>query len=165
MLEVAISVNARRAAAERTGHEDVLVEGADITAAAAQVAKSVDPISHRPRDDNLVHSVEGLIALIQEFSGRPIIPRRNRNSDYEPHFAPGVSQLVPQVFKAVEPDVTTTQLVTIAESARRKWAGRRPTFSEYFPAYGLGPRPDGSLISPSGLMLIAFEPNIPTYFH
>ena len=105
------------------------------------------------------------MALIQDFSGRPVVPRRYRNSVYEPHFMPGVSGIVPLFFGNLEPSVTIGQLVKIAEDARKEWAKRRPTFREYFPGYGLCALPDGSMVSPCGLMIASFVPNIPTYFH
>jgi hypothetical protein len=165
MIEIAVSANARRFAQERTGRLGAPVEGQDIKRAAEHVGERVRPISNRPRADNLKHHVKGLMALIQDFSGRPVVPRRNRNSVYDPHFMPGVSCIVPMIFEHLEPSVTIVQLVNIAEKARREWAGRRPRFKEYFPAYGLRPGADGSLLSPSGLVIATFEPNIPTYFH
>jgi len=105
------------------------------------------------------------MALIQKFSGKPVIPRRYRNSVYDPHFAPGISEIVPSFFRGLEPSATIGQLVKIAEDARKEWAGRQPRFIEYFPGYGLHLGPDGSLISAAGITVAKFEPNIPTYFH
>lgn len=165
MIEIAVSVNARRFAEERRGQPDAAVEGQDIRRAAEHVGKHLHSISHRPRAHNLIHHVRGLMVLLQDFSGRPVVPRRYRNSVYDPHFMPGVSQVVPLIFGELEPTATIGQLVNIAEDARKDWAGRRPKFSEHFPAYGLRSGPDGSLISPSGAVIARFEPNIPTYFH
>lgn len=165
MLETIVSLHARRFARERTGHEGTNIECEDVAKAVDHVANCLSPIGHRPPDHNLIHHVEGLIALIQEFSGLSVIPRRNLNSDYNPHFAPGVSQIVPMIFKQLEPSVTIGRLVSIGEAARRKWAGRKPTFREYFPGYGLQPGPDGSLCTQSGELFATFTPNVPTYFH
>jgi hypothetical protein len=165
MIEIAVSMNARRFAVERTGRPEAPVEGQDIRRAAELIGMRIRPIGHRPRADNLIHHVRGLMALIQDFSGRPVVPRRYRNNLYEPHFAQGASQLVPMVFRELEPSVSVGGLVTIAERARRSWGGRRRTFGEYFPAYGLRLGPDGSLVSPSGQIVVRIEPNIPTYFH
>lgn len=164
-IEIAVSVNARRFAQERTGQPDAPVERQDIRRAAEHVGRRLHPIGHRPRADNLIHHVRGLMALIQDFSGRPVVPRRYRNSVYDPHFMPGVSQIVSTIFAELEPSATIGRLVKIAEDARKDWAGRRPTFGEYFPGYGLRRGPDGSLVSASGTIIARFEPNIPTYFH
>ena len=165
LIEMALSLHARRFARERAGECGAPVEGQDVRRAAEHVGKCVQPISHRPRADNLIHHVRGLMALIQNYSGTPVVPRRYRNSVYDPHFMPGVSCIVPRIFEDLEPSVTIGQLVNIAEDARREWAGRRPRFREYFPGYGLRPQADGSLVSPQGVMIASFEPNIPTYFH
>lgn len=165
MIEIAVSLVARQFAKERTGQPEAPVEGQDIRRAAERVGTRMRPISHRPRADNLIHHVRGLMALVQDSSGSPVVPRRNRNSVYDPHFKPGVSCIVPRIFEYLEPSVTIGQLVTIAEEARKEWAGRRPRFRDYFPGYGLRPQADGSLMSPDGVMIASFEPNIPTYFH
>ena len=165
MLEFAVSENARRFAEERSGRADASVEGEDIKRASRRVAECLTPISHRPRGDNLRHHVRGMMALIQDFSGRPVVPRRYRNSEYDPHFMPGVSQVVPIVFQHLEPSATIIQLVDIAEAARKEWAGLRPHFREFCPAYGLHIAAELSLMSKSGEIVAHLKPNIPTYFH
>ena len=165
MIELAVSMNARRFARERTGDPGATVEGEDIRRASIHVAGHLDPICHRPPAKNLIHHVEGLMVLVQDTTGKPVVPRRYRNSVYDPHFKAGASELVPLIFRELEPSVTIGQLVTIAENARRAWAGRRPQFEEYFPGYGLRAKPDGSFASDSGLVIEPPEPNIPTYFH
>jgi hypothetical protein len=95
----------------------------------------------------------------------PVVPRRFRNSVYDPHFMPGVSAIVPLIFRELEPSVPESRLVNIAERARKEWGGRRPRFKEYFPGYGLSTSADGSLVSASGQVVATFTANIPTYFH
>jgi hypothetical protein len=165
MIELAVSVNARRLARERTGGGDAAVEGEDIRRASIHVGGCLMPIGHRPPARNLIYHVEGLMALIQDSTGRPVVPQRYRNSIYDPHFRPGVSEIVEMVFRELEPSATSSQLVTIAERARKKWAARKSMFEDYFPGYGLSARPDGSLASGCGLGIERIERSIPTYFH
>lgn len=165
VVEVGLSMHARCFANERRGCADSAVEAQDMERAVRHLARHAKPISHRPRQSNVIHHVEGLIILIEDFSGSPVIPRRYRNSEYERHFAPGVSQIVPMIFRKLDPSVSVGQLVSIAERARKLWKDRRPTFDEYFPGYGLKPAPDGSLVSRSGDVIVRVVPNIPTYFH
>jgi hypothetical protein len=164
MIEVAVSEAARRFARRRTGRAHAPVEGEDIKRASKRVAMRLTPISHRPRADNLTHHVRGLMALIHEVSGRSVIAMRYLNSVYDPQFSPGASQMVPMFFQNLEPSATITQLVNIAENARKEWAGRQPSFREYFPGYGLRMSAEGSLVAASGEVVAHFKPNVPTYF-
>jgi hypothetical protein len=165
LLELAISLHARGFAAQRTGEVEAAVEGQDVARAAKHVGGRLRTIRNRPRADNLIYHIRGLMALLQDFSGSPVVPRRYRNSEYDPHFMPGVSNIVPIIARHLEPSVTLTQLVKIAEDARREWAGRKPAFEDYFPGYGMAVQPDGSLACPDGGLVAHFKPNVPTYFH
>ena len=166
LLEMCLSMKARKIAEERLGKEtnDIDVTSEDKTSALAMVLESVSPASHRPKNEFLEHFVEGLVALIQETSGKPVMASRHRNSVYEPHFAEGVSQMIPAFFETVDPSVTVTQLVVIVERLRKKNRGERLRFIDYFPTYGAQLGHDGSILSPNGQPDIVFKPNFPTYF-
>jgi hypothetical protein len=109
--------------------------------------------------------IEGLMILLQDTTGKPVVPPRFRNGIDDPHFAPGPGELIFPVMRSLEPRVSIGRLARIAEKVRRKWGGRRMTFEHFFPGYGLSTRLDGSLVSLSGLVIERIEPNLPTYFH
>jgi hypothetical protein len=104
--------------------------------AAAEIAATASPIRGRPANACLRHHVEGLMALIQEACGTPVLALREKESIYDPQLAEGVSQCLRIVFSAVDPVVTTVQLVNIVRAARRKYAGKRMRFRDFFPFYG-----------------------------
>lgn len=165
VIEMAVSKQARDLARKRTGMDDAEVEGEDMRKASRKVAGLLQPVPNRPRTDVLHHHVEGLMALLHETSGKPVLTGRHRNSSYDPHFKPGISQIIPMFFRAIDPAITIGQLVTIVEKARRKYAGEWPEFSDFFPLYGARSDENGSLILQPGWQLEHFEPSIPTYFH
>ncbi len=165
LIEMAVSEKARSFAAERTGDEEAVVAGEDIRRAAQWAAEELKPIANRPHASILRLHVEGLMALLQEFAGKPVLAGRYINSDYQPHFKPGISQMVPIFFQSIDPAITTEQLVTIVEMARRKYAGKRMAFADFFPLYGARVGEDGSIVARTGWRVEHFQPNIPTYFH
>lgn len=131
--------------------------------AAARIAvNQLKPTRGRPDDRVLGHHVRGLMAVIQETTGLPVIARRDRNSIYGLHFADGAGQLVPQLFQDIDPTITTTRLVNIVRKVRKEFAGRSFRFLDLFPFY-VATLVDGEIRLRPGLRLERFEPNIPIY--
>lgn len=164
-MEMAVSHHARRFAAMHTGKEEAEVTGEDVRRASHEVAKTLKPIAHRPQAIFLKHYVEGLMAVIQQYSGRPVLTGRYRNSVYDPHFKSGVSQIVPLIMQDIDPSLSTGQLVSLVERIRRENAGKHMRFYDSFPFYGASLDSDGELHLVSGYQIKKFIPNIPTYFH
>lgn len=101
--------------------------------AARYVARTAKPRSHRPDNAALCYHVEALMVLIQQYHGRPIVPRRSRNEEYEPHFDDVGGKILEAFFTNVDPSVTTTALVNMALKARRKLKGKPLDFDRQFP--------------------------------
>ncbi len=135
-LEILINHRARKlagvAATEMLGPDhDKFVQQA-----AAEIADSLQPIRGRPASPCLRHHVEGLMALIQETCGKPVLGLREKNSVYDPQLAGGVSQTIERLFLEIDPAVTRIQLVNIVRDARRAYAGKPMRFRDFFPLYG-----------------------------
>ena len=159
-IEFVISWHARRLALA----EGVEVGGHHIRDAAFVAAEKLAIRRGRPGDAILRHHVSGLMATLQEFSGKPIIARRTRDSVYQPHFADGVSQLIPHFFENKLTGITVTRLARMVEGIRAEYAGKTLRFTDLFPGYGAELPDAGSKFLPK-VGLECFEVNIPIYCH
>ena len=159
-IEMVISNLARQLAKD----EGVKVNGDHVAEAATIASRLLKPRRGRPDDAVLEHHVTGLVALIQQYSGMPVLARRYRNSVYDPHFAAGVSRIVPMQFENRAAGVTQRRLVRIVEQIRSEYAGKPLRFLDLFPGYGVKPDADGMQPMP-GQRVVHFEPNIPIYCH
>lgn len=139
------------------------VNQADINAAAEDLIAAVKKLRGRPRNEYLHKHVAGVIALLQQFIGKPVIAHRFRNSDYDPHFVDGISQAVPLIFGQIDPEVTLTTLVEHAIAIREEYAGKQLDFLDLFPAYVLYVDDEDELRAGLGFEVEAFEKNIPLY--
>ena len=133
-LEILICTAARQLA----GIEAEMPLGPDhiafVDQAAREVAAKVSAIRGRPSADRVRHHVEGLMALIQETCGMPVLA--TRDGDEVPRVAAGVSRIIPLMFSRMDPAVTETQLFNIIREARRTYAGKPMRFRDFFPLYG-----------------------------
>lgn len=157
-IETVITLHARRLAAEN-GRE---VCQRDANEAARIAVTELKSRPGRPENRALEHHVIGLMALIQNFSGRPVAARRSRNSVYHPHFPDRLSQIVPEFFKNIDRRITTTSLVNIVLRVQREQAGKEQRFLDLFPFYGASVI-EGEIKLRPGLRLEAMELNIPIY--
>lgn len=158
-IELAINHRARRYARRRGSK----VSQKDVNAAARWAASHLRARRGRPSNRNLRFHLTGVIAVIQEFSGQPVLAETEPGGVYDPQFAEGISRCVPIIFDRIDPDVTLTTLVDHAIEIRKAWAGRQLRFFDLFPLYGAEPGPDGIPQLRSGYRLEHFEPNIPIY--
>lgn len=163
MLEGALSARADSEARDRSGADDPQVACGDLNVAAKWVLENVKPVRGRPDDEVLRHHVEGLMALVQEMSGKPVLAARDRNSVYDPHLGEGVSQIIALVFRDIDPSISETTLVNLVLEARRKYAGQRMRFVDFFPHYGAGVGQDEGITLGSGLAFEVVGTNIPIY--
>ncbi len=157
-IEIVITHHARRIAAAE-GRE---VSQRDANEAARIAVSLLKSRRGRPENRVLEHHVIGLMALVQNFSLKPVVARRHRNSVYDPHFAEGLSQIVPTVFHNIDPRITTTSLVNIVLKAKRRQDGSEPLFRDLFPFYGAS-FVEGEIKLRPGLHLKALELNISIY--
>lgn len=158
-IEMVISYHARRLALE----DGCELDGVHVRKASLLTIALLEPRQGRPGDRFLELHVEGLVALLQEFSGKPVIARRTLDSEYHPHFAAGISRIVPMVFEDSAAGITEARLVRMVERIRRKYAGRPLRFLDLLPGYGMRMGEAGEISLRPGLRLERFEPNIPIY--
>lgn len=163
-LELIVTHHARQHAATRTGRSEGELVQADIDAAASTVAATVKSRRGRPKDAVLRYHVEGMMALIQEMSGKPVRALRTKDHSYDPQFADAVSTIVLQFFKLLDPAISTTTLANFVIEARRKYAGQPMRFRSFFPLYGGSiDHETGKLNAGPGHRLERFEPSVPIY--
>ena len=163
-LELVISHHARKHAEERTGLADAELVEADIEAAAQIIVSTIKPRRGRPNDAILRYHVEGLMALIQEISGKPVRAARVNGDSYDPQFAEGVSTIVPTFFRGLDDSISTTTLANMVIEARGKYAGKRMRFTSFFPLYGGKiDHETGQPTAGPGYRLERFTPNVPIY--
>ncbi|MBV7259012.1 hypothetical protein [Erythrobacter crassostreae] len=159
VIEVEITKRAR-ILAEPESRE---VRQSDIDNAAAELLGSLSKLRGAPKNGSLRYHVAGLIALIQQFSGHPVLAHRGKPGEYAPHFVSGVSQIVPHFFEQVDPKVRLMTLVECAISIRTEYAGKRLDFLDLFPMYGTVVDSKGELRPGPGIEIKAFDKNISLY--
>lgn len=157
-LELQISHHAYRLA-EKAGEA---VGSSHIRAAGKIALEQIGPTRGRPNDQILKLHVAGMVANIQTFADKPVIARRHRNSVYDPHFANGISQIIPKTVESWDPDVTTNQLVNIVRDIRKSYAGKPLHFEDPFPHYNfVTNRDEGDGVRTD--LMKAFVPSFPIY--
>lgn len=133
-LEILINHIARKFAGIGPDEQLVACHVECVDRAAREVAAKVSAVRGRPASEQVRHHVEGLMALIQETCGKPVLASRDR--DEVPRLADGVSRIIPLIFSRMDPKVTETQLFNIVREARRAYAGKPMRFRDFFPLYG-----------------------------
>jgi len=132
-IELLLSHHARQFAEA----EGVAVNEDHIRAAGERVIETIKPRRGRPDNNILDYHVAGLVALIHEFSGKPVLGHRYKASVYEPGFPEGISQIIPIIMKKWDESITTTQLVNVVRKIRKKYAEKPLRFCDLFPTYGI----------------------------
>lgn len=111
------------------------------------------------------HHAEGLMALLQETTGKPVQFVFEREGHYDPQPLSAGGQVLVQFFQNIDPTIAATTLASIVKAARREYAGKPMRFGDFLPLYGAGPiGVDGSADLGFGYHLDRFEPSIPIYF-
>lgn len=164
-LELVINKFARDHAEARTGSVGAEVAQEDAQAGARKAAEQLKPRRGRSRNWVLRHHVQGLMALLQETTGRPVQLLHEKDHKYDPQPVNVGGQILVQFFQDIDPNIAVTTLASIVKEARRKYAGKPMRFGDFFPHYGAGPlQEDGSAELGFGHRLERFEPSIPIYF-
>ncbi len=157
-IELLLSHHARRMADQ----EGVEVNESHIRAAGEHVVSTIKARRGRPEKPMLEFHVTGLMAVVQEFSGKPVLSQRYKDSVYGPGFQEGVNQIIPNIVQKWDAEVTTTQLVNMVQNIRKNYAGKPLRFQELFPLYG-ATSIDGELVAPAGISIETQNLNIPIY--
>lgn len=161
-LEIVINRLAHDLATARTGRPDAALTQTDVEKAAAWTARCISPVRGRPRAQLLDHHVAGLMALIEDFSGKRVIARRNDSSgNYDPRLI-GPGRILLHL-KEVDPTLTETQLVNKVLQVRRDFAGKRMCFRDFHPLYGARIGDDGKPVPAAPLRIEQFEQSVPIY--
>lgn len=133
-IDLALSYLARKFAGERDpALLEVLPE--DWKRAARHIVDTIPIKKGAPPATQLRRHVEGMMALIQEFSGLPVVVSRVRNGKYDPHFGQGVSRIIPDFFRTIDPVLSEAKLARMVLDARKRLKGKRARFSSYYPCY------------------------------
>nr|WP_087575816.1 hypothetical protein [Sphingomonas sp. CDS-1] len=135
-IEAVISHHAKQHAAERSGMPNAVPTSEDIDAGARKALALLKPRRGRPDDRVLTHHVEGLMALIQNYLGKPVMLQTKTNSVYDPQATNGAGEILLMIVKDMEPRASRRRIVTIVDEARRHYAGKRMHFFDFFPGYG-----------------------------
>lgn len=161
-LEIVVNHHARKFATKRTGDENAGLIQTDVEEAAASVAKNVSPVRGRPRAKLLDQHVAGLMALIQQFTGAPVVAQRHSGSGhYDPELL-GAARIL-RLLQEVDSTITETQLVNKVFQLRRAYANRPMRFFNFYPLYGATLGGDGDPVLASPLRLERFERSVPIY--
>lgn len=164
LLEKAINDRALEFARQRTGDAQPELECEDVELAAHDVAGSAKAIRGRPKELHLVRHVRGLMALFQQYFGRPVVGSKTHNSVYGPRVS-GAAAHILEMLNAWGARLTPTRLYNIIDSARTEYAGKRMDFEEFFPLYGVGEPPlrSGQRLA-DGATVESFTISRPIYF-
>lgn len=161
-LEIVVNHHARKLATKRTGDENAGLIQTDVEEAAAWVAKNVSPVRGRPRAKLLDHHVAGLMALIQRFSGTPVLAQKHSGpARYEPKLL-GPARILLHL-REIDETITETQLVNKVCQLRGVYAGRPMRFCDFYPLYGATLKDDGGPVLAPPLRLERFERSVPIY--
>lgn len=164
-LELVISRFARDHAEARTGSQGAEVTQQDAQAGARKAAELLKPRRGRSRNWALRYHAEGLMALLQETSGRPVQFLHVKDHVYDPQPVNAGGEILVRYFQGIDPTIAITTLATIVKDARRKFAGKPMRFLDFFPLYGAMPiEAEGSAKLQGGYRFERLEPNIPIYF-
>jgi len=161
-LELLINVEARKRAGIDQGAALLPAHQPHIMAAARQIASSQTPRRGRPGRGALMLYLEGLVALIIEVTGKPVMAPRTSNSVYEPRLAGAAGQVIRMFADYVEPGLSDTTLVNMVGKIRRQNAGKAMKFDHLFPFYG-GRVTEGGLELGSGYRVEASGILFPIY--
>jgi len=162
-VSLVVSAHARRRARERTGDAYADPSQQDIMEAAWIAAEQLDLQRGRPTKATLRHCTIGLMALIQEYTGKPVLAYRTTGGNFAPRFV-GAGKIIPDLFQSIDPSITEGELAIIVNKARVEYAGKAMRFEDFFPGYGIAFEnlKPGALLA-NGSRIEAFELVNPIY--
>ena len=162
ILEILVNQKAWKFARERTIGDEPRLKQDDVEKAAAWVADNITARRGRPRAQLLDHHVAGLMALIQQFTGRPVLESRKSGTDfYDPKLL-GAARILLHL-REIDSSITETQLVNKVRDVRRRYAGKPMRFRDSYPLYGATLSAAGEPVLAPPLRLEHFERSVPIY--
>ncbi|MGN6357714.1 MAG: hypothetical protein ACTHLU_09580 [Novosphingobium sp.] len=132
-VEMAITKFAQDNAQMRLGSADAVVTQEDANAGARKAHAVLKKRPGRGRQTLLRYHVEGMMALIQQTTGTPVLIRLARDDDYDPQPGNAAGELLVQIFQNFDPSILTTTLASMVKFARRKYASKAIRFGDFFP--------------------------------
>lgn len=161
-LEIEIARRARKLAGLSTDAVFGTEHDQFVQQAGRDVAASAKSIRGRSGQVSTRHCFEGLVALIQETTGKPVRAPRHKDSVYEPQLLGPSGEALRVLMKAMDPSVSETTMVNWICALRRKYAGKPMRFGDFFPGYG------ATMDAATGVVklrapyrLVSFEPSAP----
>lgn len=163
-IEMVILKHAMDNAASRTGKTGAAITQEDANFGARKAGELLRP-RRRPSHRILRHYVRGLMALIQDLTGRPVLLTHNKDCLYDPQAVNtgGCTLLV--LAQQLDPTASVSTIATIVKQARREYAGKAMQFSDFFPTYGhemIAPQPMDGL--GKNHQVVTVLPFCPIYF-
>lgn len=142
-IEMVILKHAMDHAAIRTGRTGAPLTQEDANFGARKAAELLRP-RRRSSYRILRHHVLGLMALIQEVTGQPVLFTHNKDNLYDPQAVNLGGRVLLIWVQRLDPTASASTIATFVKQARRKYAGKAMQFSDFFPTYGhemIAPQP------------------------
>lgn len=139
-LELVIDMRARELAGLAPGERIGADHAGQLEQARMEVAERSRGLPGNAGHDLMRHYVEGLMALIQEATGRPVYAVRDRKSCYAPELDGKSAEAIRLIVAELEPDVSEITLSGWIRAIRSRNSGNPMRFCEYFPGYGASVR-------------------------
>lgn len=131
--------------------------------AGEHVAKHVKAKRGAPGREALRQYVEGVMVALQEAAGKPVVPKRDTNSVYDPK-VPGVfGRSLRILVDHIQPGVSDRTLYTWTSDMRKRHAGKSMRFQDLYPGYGMTIDQDGAPVMKPPFRLEAFIVTQPIY--
>jgi hypothetical protein len=163
-IEMVILKHATDHAARRTGTPGAALSQEDANFGARKAAELLRP-RRRSSHRILRHYVRGVMALIQELTGRPVLLTHTRDHLYDPQAVNPGGRALLMLAQQLDPSASASTVATIVKQARREFAAKPMRFSDFFPTYG------HDLVAPQALdtlgpdhQVVRVLPFCPIYF-
>lgn len=135
-IEFAINIEARKLAGRGDDVSLLEEDGPFVRQAAIKVAERSKAIRGRQGKAALRRYVEGVIAVIQEAVGKPVMAPRDKGDVYDPHLSGALGKTLRAAVDRMQPKVTDSELSYWVREIRKKYAGKPMRFLDMFPGYG-----------------------------
>ncbi|MDR7102893.1 hypothetical protein [Croceicoccus sp. BE223] len=133
-IEVVILKYAMDHAAIRTGSTGAVLTKEDANFGARRAADLLRP-RRRSSYRILRHHLRGLMALIQDTTGQPVLFTHHKDNLYAPQAVNMSGRALLLWAEKLDPTASVTTIATIVKQARREYAGKAMLFSDFFPTY------------------------------
>jgi hypothetical protein len=138
-------------------HADCVAE------AVRRVAAELKVVRGAPANVALRRYVEGLMVVMQDATGLPVIATRYKQDEYDPQVPGSRGEVIRLLVDRLEPGISNIKLSNFIREARKKYAGKPMRFCDLFPGYGMVGRSDGAPVSSPTHQIEHFEMTSPIY--